>query len=726
MPSETCARLDQAIDALWALAVSDDVSNLDTYKRQIAALRFKKIDCQFAAISERSAILQAAAGVLEQALAIASGVTPSDVLQRVKELIDLFNGPQAKGDDEASEGPVGRLAMGSTIRHLPAGRLRVLCVHGVGDHRDGEWKKVWTGAMQAAVDTWNPKVLVDPIWCDYDDLVLKHGDDASEYAEALLRLGWSWVKHGIGDIFRRRRGLGDVAEAARWRVGMVAQWTADKPFREATRQRLMDDLKQAEADGPPIDAIFAHSLGSLVSYDAYLHDPDLLRDRTLVLFGSQVGHPTVRDALGGKLIAPPPRQGRLVQLYNPLDRIFTEPIVLQADSFRRIETRFDSPGPINHDADRYLTDENAVSGIWRVMVSEAQAGRSAAGKRKKAKELAAGPFGATAQQFRVAARTPDKRALLIGINDYQHRVPPLRGCVNDVFLTSALLQEMSFEAEQVRVLLNHRATAAAIFERLDWLLDDVRPGDQRVLYFSGHGSQLPTYNLSGEPDHLDECLVPHDFDFSHETAITDDALADRYANLPYESQVVVMLDCCHASGQLGGDARGGGAAVRGVVPPDDIRHRAIYWDQKRNMWLPRELRGTLTRVHIEARDTQNRKRSAKTQTRQTLEESIVGKSGVVHRLGGSAHLRGHKLPSKNAKRPFMPMVLSACGEAEQAFEYEHGVESYGAFTWSIASVLRQRGDAKKQLTFAQLVKDVQKHLKTIGFDQTPDLRGPSA
>ncbi len=43
--------------------------------------------------------------------------------------------------------------------------------------------------------------------------------------------------------------------------------------------------------------------------------------------------------------------------------------------------------------------------------------------------------------------------------------------MNDVFLMSQILQESTFAPEDIRVVLDDRATAKGIMERLHWLLD---------------------------------------------------------------------------------------------------------------------------------------------------------------------------------------------------------------------------------------------------------------
>ena len=83
---------------------------------------------------------------------------------------------------------------------------------------------------------------------------------------------------------------------------------------------------------------------------------------------------------------------------------------------------------------------------------------------------------------------------------------------------SSLLQERGFDPEDIRVVLNDRATADAIRDRLNWLLEGAETGMERVLFYSGHGAQLPVYNAVGEIDHTDECLVPYDFAWTKDLA----------------------------------------------------------------------------------------------------------------------------------------------------------------------------------------------------------------
>jgi hypothetical protein len=54
------------------------------------------------------------------------------------------------------------------------------------------------------------------------------------------------------------------------------------------------------------------------------------------------------------------------------------------------------------------------------------------------------------------------------------------GCVNDVFPRSPRLQESGFDPDEIRVVRNERATTQGTIDRMHWLLDGLRDGDERV------------------------------------------------------------------------------------------------------------------------------------------------------------------------------------------------------------------------------------------------------
>src|SRR4051794_25522442 len=158
-----------------------------------------------------------------------------------------------------------------------------------------------------------------------------------------------------------------------------------------------------------------------------------------------------------------------------------------------------------------------------------------------------------AQDFCAAT---SRKALLIGIDRYDltanpvRSVRPLQGAVSDARAMARLLEKQQFE---VRLLLDRDATRDGILTAVRAFAGDARPGDIRVLYYSGHGAQVRN-DASDEPDKLDETIVPIDAP-AGALDVRDKELA-RELNVAIDRGAVltVILDSCHS-----------GSAVRGRV-----------------------------------------------------------------------------------------------------------------------------------------------------------------
>ena len=184
--------------------------------------------------------------------------------------------------------------------------------------------------------------------------------------------------------------------------------------------------------------------------------------------------------------------------------------------------------------------------------------------------------------------TPEKHALLIGIG-YNHLEPGrgrLFGPLNrDLPRVEKLLKNtFGFKAQNLKLLTERDATKQGILDALEsHLVQRVKPGDFAVLYYSGHGSRMPS-GTPGEP--YDELLCPVDFGSKAGMAInpiTDKTLKtylDRIAAKVGPENVLVILDSCHSGtatrSLLEGLAAQGGADQAVVVP----RHFPAdsYWE----------------------------------------------------------------------------------------------------------------------------------------------------
>lgn len=593
----------------------------------------------------------------------------------------------------------------------PGVTLNVLCVHGVGNHQtDLAWQPRWAAAIAQSVLRWRPDAKVACKFLMYDDLFDGENISLVGTTEAVARLIASGVFYGLGDLFRRRGALTQAPDAIRWTAGMVAQWVENEPLRRALRRRV---LAAANSTNFTPHVVAAHSLGSLITYDTFSQGrgADAIAGKTYLTFGSQIGNAFVRGTFGG--VIRPLENARWCHLYNKHDNVFTARIHLNHPSFHPIVTPFDAPGIADHDAAEYLAHPATSHHVWGPIAAlEPPPGETASAHAFR--ELTA-----TRENGQHDTKTPTQRALLIGINEYPDPAMRLEGCVNDVFQTSALLQELGFAPENIRVALNDRATAEGIRDRLRWLLDDARPGDTRVFYFSGHGAQLESYGAGEVIDRRDECLVPHDFDWTLERAIVDDWLVDLYAQLDHGVSLTVVLDCCHS----GGMTRDAGTRIRGVNAPDDINHRGLKWNAQEQMWQPREIPSPNPALGSTER---NAKKRAEVRC------GYLGHTGATRRLGrGLTALHTTDAQYRRACKkhehcgPYQPLIIHACREDQFAWEYRHGATAYGAFTYALSLILRDSlTKTKKAPTFESLVQQAAKKLKTLGYDQQPGLFGP--
>lgn len=564
--------------------------------------------------------------------------------------------------------------------------LRTLCIHGLGRQKP-DWSDGWAAALHEALG--RDRAELDFLY--YDPLYEEHPNAFGDTLEAAWRLT-------AGGAFGRRRterGLIDsAADALKWKAGYVVAWCANQDFQAATRAMIVERISAFRPD-----VILAHSLGSLLTYDALRHAdaarPEVaraLRSATLVTFGSQLANDFVLNHFGGRLRPLPVRFWH--NLYNPKDPVFVKSFGgFKADpAYNFLQTTVISPPEHGdpHGVGAYLRSDEAREAVWRPLLAGPDAARALPVPRA------------------LRPRAPRRRALLVGVDAYADKAANLSGAVNDVFSMSAALQERGFEPDDIRACLDDRATAEGVTERLRWLLDDARPDDRLVFHYSGHGVRLPVYGPDGTPDRYVEALAPHDFDWTPERAITDSAILELYAELPYGVRFLMTLDCCHA----GGVHRDGGPRVRGLTPPDDLRHRALRWNARERMWEERPYDPLVDGFAATPAE----------------EIAWLGRDRATERLGRAARLRGLSDVDYRAVKatepepgPYLPVVLEACTAGERAFEYRHGAESHGAFTWCLTQALRGRG----RPDFARLVSGVRAKLRRLGYDQTPAALGPA-
>ncbi len=176
-------------------------------------------------------------------------------------------------------------------------------------------------------------------------------------------------------------------------------------------------------------------------------------------------------------------------------------------------------------------------------------------------------------------------AFVVGISDYINfddvEGGDLPGAEHDAqVIRDYLVDKGGFPAANVRMLLNADATRAAIEEGVTgWLAGNARPGDNVVIFFAGHGSQM--WDESGdEDDGLDETLAPADVSpTSTEFDINDDTFNEWLGSLPTDNVLVILDNCNSGTGtrDVTPFSRGRllGRDINDVEKPETVARRAL-------------------------------------------------------------------------------------------------------------------------------------------------------
>jgi uncharacterized caspase-like protein len=132
-----------------------------------------------------------------------------------------------------------------------------------------------------------------------------------------------------------------------------------------------------------------------------------------------------------------------------------------------------------------------------------------------------------------------KRALVVGINHYQH-ASALNGCINDAQKIHALISKNANNSPNFDSKLltsdTQQITTTSLKGKLDELLS--KPADMAFFYFSGHGAAS---NLGGS-------LCTYEAKKYQEGVSMQEVLT--YANNSPVKEVIIILDCCF-SGAFG-------------------------------------------------------------------------------------------------------------------------------------------------------------------------------
>lgn len=263
----------------------------------------------------------------------------------------------------------------------------------------------------------------------------------------------------------------------------------------------------------------------------------------------------------------------------------------------------------------------------------------------------------------------------VGINKSSSDIPPLRGCVNDIYdiLTFLTSHKGLDKGVNTRVIIDNRATLSAIRTRLDWLCGVAKPGDVCIFNQSSHGTQVPERWTGTETDGMDEVLVPYDFTWDG-NYLRDDELGEYARKIAERGAVpVFILDACHS-----------GTALKEFLarpsPEVEEEYTIPLWNKD---WCT--LRRTLKMpVDIEARI-----------------------------------YKGIKSRTMNSEIEDHAILISGCKDNETSADAFFNGRFNGAMTVALLNTLSKY----PQLTYDSLAVYLTAWLRAEGFSQTPQVSG---
>ena len=145
-----------------------------------------------------------------------------------------------------------------------------------------------------------------------------------------------------------------------------------------------------------------------------------------------------------------------------------------------------------------------------------------------------------------------KFALLIGIANYEDPQYRLQGPLNDIKNFHDVLANIyEFDERGIVEITDEDASKQKILQYLEATLSVAASAQGKthvVIFYSGHGTQVPDAD-GDEADHLDEAIVPWDFDGSANSVITDDMIYERCEKY-YQKRMTIDLiyDSCFSGG----------------------------------------------------------------------------------------------------------------------------------------------------------------------------------
>jgi C1A family cysteine protease len=223
-------------------------------------------------------------------------------------------------------------------KQLKQKHMNILLIHGLNTPENPSPYGGWITAIEAGLKNSNFVGQVNPTPMNYNQIFIDNYISPVTYAEAAAELiGSTLLSAAAVPATEPPANFKDQTNAD---AGMVAQWVIEQKVRSQCSDEIFNLIRDSKAD-----VIFAHSLGTLLCYDFFTHDPrrfTAFNQGTLVTFGSQINNPFVRNKMWPGQIQMIP-VARWINIYNPHDPVFVVPLNVPAVHFYSFTPVFGNP-----------------------------------------------------------------------------------------------------------------------------------------------------------------------------------------------------------------------------------------------------------------------------------------------------------------------------------------------------------------------------------------------
>lgn len=177
-----------------------------------------------------------------------------------------------------------------------------------------------------------------------------------------------------------------------------------------------------------------------------------------------------------------------------------------------------------------------------------------------------------------SAAFEDAHALVIGVSRYRH-MPALRPTEDVAGVVAALTDPelCGYPVENVRVLLEERATRAAILDELAALARRTSARSTVLVYFTGHGGRVAADAESGQREAF--YLLPVECQSRPRSLLATTAISGEEwtaaCNAIPAARLTIVLDCCRAAALAEAELPAGKIVDADLAPMAPGRGRAV-------------------------------------------------------------------------------------------------------------------------------------------------------